>query len=687
MPNFKMYNVNVIPGTIRFQDCEQPFFVSKGFAWWSTEELKQESVRKYLSKSYTELTCTDDWMKNIPENAYISKITTVFPTHQHIKLADKYVGIITSKKDSVNNTDFEIDKSDNLRISLTSEMGIKEFKGSVFINLKAKNANINTNAFGGGTTQHPDDYDYRYDSGEKRYCFFDYTIENEFYWYYTDGDNRPYFEFEYEFKPPEKPGSLVPNGDILNPRGEILFSWNTKTSQQAFELRYKTDNSSWNTVTQNTATRSYTLPENKISDKEGTINWEVRVKDLSGKWSDWSTSSFVLGVLPQEPPILISPKGDYVKSGEPIAFEWSFVANSSEKQKKYELQYSFNNETWKTVSKNTNESKYILEDTKGLISSIGRWRIKVTNTFDEVSEYSDIATFQVIGAPTPAQIISVTDNNYPTIKWQAKEQESYYLDIRDKEDKLIYESGLKVSYEKSLRVPKFLIPGKYVISLSIINMFGIPSEITEYTFVITEKDIKQPSIALFKSNYYTKIISDSANGTVIRDDKEIGKLEDGEFFDYSIGNNKIYKYKVLNINQDNGSYSEIKSIKTSFSSNTIAKLNKLDDYIILKWNLDNAPERQSSYDFEKSEMQIVGREYPLIEYGEYKKEVYNYQFVVDEYELERLINIVYHKGEILFRDYFGKVIVGDITDFSKSKLKINKYQISFKITKTSDYYE
>lgn len=687
MPSFKLYNTNVIPGIIQYRDCEyHDIDKYHDIYQWRSMYLFTKDNEKYLSKEWTEITCIDDWDAQIPENAYVTKISLVFPSSKNIKLADYYLGYASAKKDSEFKSEYKADKGDQVRIEFTSEMGIKEFKGSLFITMKANNANKHTNGYISGTIQDPDKSEkniYGWDIA----CFFEDSIENEFYWYYVDGDNRPYFEFEYQFKAPEKPGSLVPSGDVINPRGEILFTWNTKTSQNAFELRYKTNDTSWVTVRRDTSTRSYTLAENTIKDKEGTVDWEVRVKDLSGKWSDWSSSYFVLGVLPQEPPIQIAPKGDFVKSGDPILFEWAFVASSSEKQKSFELQYSFNNEPWETVSEITDRNNYLLTDTKGLISSVGRWRIKVTNSFDEVSEYSDIATFQIIGAPTPPQITKISDTSYPLVEWQTKEQESYYLKIYDKNNMQVFDSGLIVSYEKKYKVPKFLPSGKYIFSLTVVNIYGIPSEPTEYTFIISEKEIEKPTFRLFKSNYYIKIFSDIENGKVIRNNQEIGDLIDGEFYDYSIANNKVYEYKVLKLIDGNGRYSDTKAVKTNFVANTIALVSNLEDFILLKWNIDDKPTRQSSYEIEKSEIQILGREYPIIEYGDYKNEVYNYQFTVDIETLNRMKNIVYSKEEILFRDYYGTNIVGDISDFSVSKLKIDKYQISFKIIRTSDNYE
>lgn len=670
MNSFKLYNINVFPGYLEFYNCGEPYGGHpRSSHLYHKSTLWQETGEKYLSNYWTEFVCIDDWEAQLPENSKISKIVIHIPVSKHSRTVDSYELDIRPKRDSKNGVIAKCDKRDELEFVFDSEQGLREFKGSLSITLEKFRPKWDI------------------DNGAFAYCYFPGTLKNAVLWYYVNSEKRPYFEFFYEFKAPNKPEGLSPKSDTINPRGDILFTWNTKTPQQAFELQYKTEETNWVTVRRDTSDRQFKLEANKISKKTGTVDWRVKIKDNSGKWSDWATSYFTLEISKQEPPIILAPKGDYVKSDKPILFEWVFVGAATEKQQAFEIQYTLNGQQWKTVKETTERNNYNLTETKGLISALGKWKIKVTNNFGETSEFSEEATFQIIGTPIPPQILEVTDNNFPNVRWNTKEQESYYLEILDSKENLIYSSGLVVGYKQEHRVKKFLETGGYTLRLKTVNLYGLESEVMNFTFSISDKQIKAPSINLFKSNYFIKISSDTKDGVVERNGEIVGKLSDGEYFDYTIANDKRYAYRIIKVENNNGANSKTKGTSTHFSGNTIANLSNLSEFLILKWNLDNAPERSINYEAEKSEIEIIGRDYPFIEFGSIKKEEFGYSFIINAEELDRLRTINFTKEEVLFRDYYGRNVVGVLDALSIRKLKVNKYQVSFKITRTRIKYE
>lgn len=677
MNSFKLYNINIFPGLMKFYDASRPLRHGDGTIYmFNQTELAHDGNSKYLSEWWSEFVCIDDWESELPENAHISKIIVHIPIVRQSNTMDTYDMRVSPKRDSRNFSDVVVFKSNELQLTFDSEQGLKEFKGSLSIAL-------NKYYWPEPSMTTPDWSIY----GTPYHRGFDRDdISNSLVWYSTNY-KRPYFEFFYEYKAPNKPDGLAPKSDTINPRGEIIFTWNTKSAQQVFELQYRVNAENWVTVRRDTADRIFKLAANKISQKTGTVDWQVRIKDASGKWSNWATSYFSLGIVEQTPPIILSPKGDYVKSGDIVLFEWVFVGATSEKQQSFELQYTLDGTKWNTVKQNTDEEKYLLEDTKGLTSGLGRWKIKITNNFGETSEFTEEATFQIIGAPIAPQIISVSDNNFPTVKWNTKEQESYYLNVLDREDNVVYESGLVISYKKEHRVSKFLEPGRYTLELRTVNLYGISSEKMRYSFTISDKKIKEPSLNVFKSDYFIKINSDAENGMVERNGEIVGNISNGEYIDYTVANNKVYQYRVIKIENDDGANSKIKGISTHFSGNTICTLNNLSEYLVLKWNLDEAPDRSFSCKLEKSDIELIGNEFPYFEFGSIKTEEYGYTFVVDVEDLEKLQKINYTKEEVLFRDYYGKNIVGVLDALAIKKLKINKYQVSFKLIRTRLKYE
>lgn len=501
---------------------------------------------------------------------------------------------------------------------------------------------------------------------------------------YNDS-NPPYAIVEYGFNKPKSADSLTPDNKTVNPRTPIRFTWNTKIAQTVYELSYSINGGSYKTITKTTVDRFYNMPADTIKDFSGSVNWKVRVKDESDTWSDYQEASFTLGVPEQIAPRLIYPTGSYIKNTEPLEFSWAFVTDTIEEQKSYKLQYRINNGDWKSISEETSRTNYTLNDIRSFGTSTGQWRVRVTNNYGEESQWSEIGKFQVYGVPPRPQIVSVSNKNLPTIKWYSDQQEMFRIRIIDKDNNCIYDSDFILDYaNKEFKIPKIINNGKYTFTLTIKNKYGIDSEKAELTQEIEVINKKEVDFNIFKSDYFSELVSKESNFSVIRDGKIIGKSKDGVFKDYTGANGKYYEYQIMVESDDEISLSKVIKAKVDFIGCTLANINNLSDFIILRYNIDDLPSRSLELSINANEIEIEGSKYPFIEYGDTVLDQKSYDFFITD--KVKLTNMIERKEEFLLRDYYGDNICGLIKNIGLNKNRFG-YELNFTILRTSDKYE
>lgn len=503
--------------------------------------------------------------------------------------------------------------------------------------------------------------------------------------YDIESENPPYAIAEYEFFPPKPADSLSPENKTVNPRTPIRFSWNTRISQIEFELSYRLNGGPYQIITQKTSNRFYELAADSFNQSSGIVDWRIRVKDGLDVWSEYKESSFTLGVPEQAPPRLVYPTGSYVKNNEPLTFSWAFVADTIEKQSKFTLEYRINNNEWKSVNGTGEKTAYTLNDIKNFGTATGQWRVKVTNNYGEESKWSEIGKFQVYGVPPTPQIVSVSNKNLPTIKWYADQQEMFRVTVLDKEDKLIFDSGYILDYiNKEYKIPKIINNGKYTFTLAIKNKYGIESEQTQLTQNIEVINAHKLEFDIFKSDYYVELVSKDLNYKVIRNNKIIGESKDGKFKDYTGANGKYYRYQIMTESKDEVNLSKEKNAKVDFNGCTLANLDDLSDFIILRYNIDNRPNRSLEFGIDVNEIEIEGSKYPFIEYGDSITDQKTYDFFIED--KDKIVDMLEKKEEFLLRDYYGDNICGVIKNIGLNKNRFG-YELNFTILRTSDKYE
>lgn len=475
-------------------------------------------------------------------------------------------------------------------------------------------------------------------------------IKNEL----AEPEKVPYLEIEYEYKLPESAETLNPNSITVNTRTPIRFSWNSKIEQKAFEIQYRVNGSTWQSITKTTSERFYDMPAGTIRESSGTVEWKVRVMEESGVYSDWIEATFTIGTVPQPVPRLSSPVGDYIKNGKPITFEWDFVKNTVEEQKAYEIEISLPNET-KTIKVTSSNTSHTV-DLKITDSIVVYWKMRVQNNFDDWSDWTERVSFQTIGIPPAPQIMSIDNSNRPTVKWNSREQEAFKLSVEDMKGNVIFiTKDILGATTREFKIDKVIPNGKYLFKLSILNAYAIYSEITEYTHIIGPTPIEKPTITIYKSNYFVEITSDYLECEVLRDGKVIGKLKDGKFRDYTGANYKTYSYQVRAFKDDVVGLSDKKGCVTEFGEfNTLATVDKLDDFFLIKYGLNESIKKVYSFEVQGAAISLEGKKYPFYEFDNHARASFNLSFYLENMDqVIKLQSLVEEKKEFLLRENRG----------------------------------
>lgn len=509
----------------------------------------------------------------------------------------------------------------------------------------------------------------------------------------ADQDKKPYVIVHYKDKAPKKPSGLVPEGETINPRDKIRFSWVHNAidgnPQKAFELQYTDNKGTTKTIKEESVNQFKELPANTFQGT-GSVRWQVRTQAIDGEWSEWMVASFYLGILPQQAPIPISPINQYVMQDERVRFEWSFRGSStSEKQTKAAIRYSADNgDTWKITTIRTSNEYYSFPlDT--FPTGVVLWQVKTTNDHDEESPYSEMVKFTIIGKPGTPKITNISKTLRPKLTWDSNEQKTYQIILEKGE--VVFDSGLLTgSTIKTFELPFYIQNGEYRYKVRIGNEYNILSNWAESKFEVKAK--KGSDLPLILYNDYDSVVislSDIPINTIIyRDGKAIGKTQNNElYFDYSCHNHKKHKYQLVSYSKNNLNYSEsdIMIGHCSFRGATIAPYDNLKDYVHLQLGINDIPQTGVVSGIQASMNYYDGRLYPVMESSGSRSTIETCKYYIDSIEMVLKFNEFINNAKVLlYRSNDGRNYYGNITSIEYKPLNVGGYEVSFSITRT-DY--
>lgn len=361
--------------------------------------------------------------------------------------------------------------------------------------------------------------------------------------------------------------------------------------------------------------------------------------------------------VPQLPPSPSYPVGTYVTENTDLLFAWNWEATTGATQAAVQLEYKLKTaESWTTVSLTQTNHTYLL--TGGLAQGVYQWRIKGTNDAGEVSDYSSIAEFNVVGQPAAPVIDNVPNKALTTITWATTDQNAFDIQITDSGNNVIINDS--VASSTASYKPNIFLKGTYTAKVRVRNSTGLVSDWGIKSFTINAAGPSKPTIRLFQDDTQITIETDTAASTnyaVIRQEGEdgaekiLGTMTAGKFTDSTFGFDRQYKYIVRA--WATGGYTDSDPERVCYPKISIV-LQTEDDEL----EIDKSEEIYLPYTEDiTGEMAVyncIGRELPVVEHGAFESRAFKTRlYIEDEDQKERLVAMS-RKDRIYYRDYSGR---------------------------------
>lgn len=499
----------------------------------------------------------------------------------------------------------------------------------------------------------------------------------------------PYIVVYYSDPAPQPPTDLVPNNTVRNRLGEIVLSWQNSTIQTAYSLQYSTNNFTTTTTLTGTTSNNRTIPANTFTNG-ATVKWRVQITDNLASQSNWSeVASFTIGATVPSTPILLSPVNTVTNSSDEIYYKWRFMDSFGYTQAKYDLQYKKSGMVETLISNTSTNPLYIMPPNI-ITGGNYEWRVRCYNAFDEVSPYTDWATFYSIGKPETPTILSVSNNTHPKINWSSVEQNLFNVKIYNG-SVLVHDSGEEVIQElNEYTVSDFLDNGNYILKLSVSNLYGLWSNEATYNFTInTTKPIKPTLAGSSADNYVVALIADSLETTNLiytkgnkdTEFKLIATLTGGAntYIDY-LASYGINEYFVRAVSADSFNDSDIIIININFKGIILNCTDNYDNMFNL-WETLNSDIRPSiGLTNDQYLIFYNGKKYATLQSTEFTTYTESHSYVISPSDYNKVFNLI-NCNSLIYRNNKGDKYKVALTNKSLAETELNLYVVTFVLTR------
>lgn len=399
--------------------------------------------------------------------------------------------------------------------------------------------------------------------------------------------------------------------------------------------------------------------------------------------------------VPPDKPTPRNPVGDYKDVFATIRFEWDYNSSVGGEQKKFDLRWSTDQETWTTISQTTSNTYFDASSGTFPAGNI-YWQVRTYNEYDEASEWSDIQSFYAVGAPSAPVISSVSMGTArPTVEWAAFNQQIFQVQVLSGET-VVYDSGeIPGIYVRAHKVTAWLPDGSYTMQVRTKNEYDLWSEWGNMPFTVSTSKPTKPSFSAQTTSHGIELhIQNMADYALIyraeygsSDFICIGMTAEGYYHDCSVKHGSEYQYFVRAVS-GNETYrdSDMRLAQTKIRYALLAPASNLTDIFEFRRSLNSPPERNYTRTLGGSTAEFEGRKYPVWIPSGHANAGLSLKFFLHSWGAVEKFQELYDKSEtVLYRDSRGRKIYGVLSSLAVEEQR-EGYIVSFVITQT-DYDE
>ena len=379
--------------------------------------------------------------------------------------------------------------------------------------------------------------------------------------------------------------------------------------------------------------------------------------------------------VPQAAPGPAYPVGTYVNENTDLLFSWAWNSSTQAVQAAVQLEYKLASaQSYTVVSLTQTAHSYTLVG--GLPQGAYVWRIKGTNDAGETSDYSNVAEFTVIGKPGVPVINNPTNAALTTITWQATDQNSFDITLKDSDGKIIL-SDTRASSATSY-TPSLLLKGTYTVGIRYRNSSGLSSDWAYKVFSITAAGPTKPGLTLYGEAENARLVisrESNINYVIMRAEDEtrdfeiIGVFDADTYIDKTAKFNTGYSYKVRAY--ATGGYTDSDVAHFRCNSDKVAiQTADLDIF------LDRSEEEFLPYNEEATREMATykcpGRQYAIVEHSESDEVIFSTALFVTEKQKAQVTEIA-KENYIYYRDYSKRAFPVAIRRLSFSRFMKEGY--------------
>lgn len=369
---------------------------------------------------------------------------------------------------------------------------------------------------------------------------------------------------------------------------------------------------------------------------------------------------FIKGLLPNDEITVTTtkPKNTYAGSWDTINFEWTYASREGLAQKKYELQYKDTSHTdWAALASAESANTNVNIPPNTFAAGIVKWRVRCTNANNQVSAWSEEASFTAQGKPsTPT--VSATASPRPVITWTGEGQLAYQVKIDDAVLRTAY------STDGQYKVKEYLTDGAHIAAVRIQNEYGLWSDWGTAEFTVA--NTPGAPITLFAAGGEKAALAwtetDHKTYYIYRDDIPIAKTTAHTYSDQmAIG---THKYKVRGVAGDSYSMSNEVTVTLSVDAPEIAALGEMQWLRLEYSTAQNSPLGVSTYQ-DVAYQFYAGRRYPVAETSQQITKIYSFNAAFNDAAQAAAFEGLLGKT-VIYRDQHGCLCTGPLMGFELS---------------------